>query len=188
LRDAKVRTLLSVAAFGFLFLSAVLNKLPHYVLPLVPSLCVLMALGVLKQRRPFLALILPVTLLGLLPVASQVLPGALAHGIRSSAVSFGPALVWVPVAGLAGVAIAFGLRRHSLAFAPAAAALAFTWLHWTLYPVLDRAVSLRSVWMATQPGCLDSTNRSREYGLQYYAARKLPPCKALDPGVPTGVR
>ena len=50
LKDYRLRILVAVVGFGFLFLSAARNKLPSYLLPLLPALCILIGLGVSRSR------------------------------------------------------------------------------------------------------------------------------------------
>ena len=175
-RDQKLRTLASVVVFGFVFLSTVVNKLPHYVLPLVPSICILMAMGLARAKRPQLAMVLPMALLGLLPVAAQVLPNALAHGLRSTPVLISSALGWVGVMLVVGLVLVLVVKDRALAVVPVVVAGAFLWLQWTAFPQLDKAASARPMWLAKHPDCLETANRATDYGLAYYSGHRLLPC------------
>ncbi len=175
-KDPSVRTLLSVTLFGFVFLSAVINKLPHYVLPLVPPLCALMGRGVARSQRPQWALAIPVGLLGLLPVAAQVLPNALAHGLRATPVVLSGAAWWIFAALGAWAALAAWRGPKVAVIAPLSAATAYLWLQSAAFPNLDLAASARPLWVREHPACLSSPSRATGYGLSYYAHRLLPPC------------
>src|SRR5581483_8358971 len=84
--DVRMRFLLAWAGFGFVFFSAAKNKLPGYLLPLVPAVAILMGYSIVKTKSARWAL--PVVALCLIsvPVAMQVMPRALAAGISRAAV------------------------------------------------------------------------------------------------------
>jgi 4-amino-4-deoxy-L-arabinose transferase-like glycosyltransferase len=99
--DQRVRYLLAWFGWGFVFFSVSTNKLPGYLLPLIPAVCAL--LGVLVAQASSLRRLLPacVLLLGLFPLVAGVLPEALATGLsraRLGAMPWGYFLVVVPLA------------------------------------------------------------------------------------------
>ncbi len=67
-----LRALGAVVLFGFVFFSAAVNKLPGYLIPLLPPAFALLGLGLSRAKRPALALIASVTLLGALPPMSAI--------------------------------------------------------------------------------------------------------------------
>ncbi len=179
--DARVRTLWVVVGFGFVFLSATVNKLPHYVLPLLPAIAILLALGLARTARPERAMIAPMALLGLLPLASHVVPQALADGLRAAEIAW-PLALWVGVAGLAATVLALARRGRRLAVPVAlvTAGLAFLWFEFATFPAIDSAATARPLWLSQHPTCAPPKPRFLNYGLSYYAGKSMPECRVLD--------
>jgi 4-amino-4-deoxy-L-arabinose transferase-like glycosyltransferase len=178
--DYRTKTLAVLAIFGIVFFSIMKNKLPGYLLPLLPAIAVLMAIGYVRAFRPRWASAAIIAMLGLLPVAAQVLPEALSSGLRRA--HFGSALWW-PVAITAAIGIVCALRLRGFNRLTAAAALAacgFVWFQFAVFGAIDRAASARPLWRSGQVHCAPPFKRYLEYGLEYYAGRNLPPCK---PGI-----
>ena len=174
-KDRRIRMLGAVVIFGFVFFSASVNKLPGYLMPLLPAACVVMGVALANAKRPWLAIIGPVTLLGALPVISGVLPTAIAHGLRSAPI-YWPSAALPLISGCAlGIGIAAILRRRAFMAAIIVAAAAFLWFQVAVFPRLDRAASARPFWSAGFR-CAPSLPRSILYGLYYYANRELPDC------------
>ena len=176
--DPKVRALLAVTLFGFVFFSASLNKLPSYVLPLLPCLCILMALGLRRAEAPARWMVVPAAMLALLPVIAGILPTALAHGLRAANIPW--PIVAVSVA--AGAAIGFVFSVRAPAMAPilmiSVAGLAFLWFQINTFPALDQAASARTLWLKENPDCARNLPRAMLYGLSYYKGAEVPPCSA----------
>jgi 4-amino-4-deoxy-L-arabinose transferase-like glycosyltransferase len=173
------RRLAAVALFGFLFFSASLNKLPGYLAPLLPAVCILVALGLSTTRKPGIWLAAPTLALGLLPALAQVVPAALASGLRKSSVPW-PALAGgLVAAALVAVAVS-RVQRAGFALVAAAALSGLLWLAAVVPPGIDKAASVRPLWRANQPGCIAEQPRSAAYGMYYYARRRLPACGQLD--------
>ncbi len=179
--DSRVRALTGVVLFGFVFFSAMLNKLPGYLLPLVPLTFTLAGIGLARSKRSVGAIVLSVSLLGLLPVAQSTLPGALAHGLRSTPIAWPMAMAWLAAAAVVGAAIALVSRQYSFGGAAALAAIGLLWLQVTSFPRLDAAASARPLWLASHPECAQAAPRNTLYGLSYYAERQLPPCSVSTP-------
>jgi 4-amino-4-deoxy-L-arabinose transferase len=179
--DLRVRALTGVVSFGFVFFSIMLNKLPGYLLPLVPLAFTLAGIGLARAKRSVAAIVLSVSLLGLLPVAQGIVPGALAHGFRSTTVAWPTAMVWLAAAALVGTAIALASRQHAFGAAAALAGVGLLWLQVTAFPQLDGAASARPLWLASHPECAPPNPRNTLYGLSYYAERRLPPCVPATP-------
>ena len=177
--DKRARTLAAVVVFGLIFFSAAINKLPGYVLPLVPATCALMGLALARAACPERWLIAPVALLGALPVAISVLPESLEH-LRATQIP------WTYVmAGLAAAAVVFGtlalqLRSRAFPLAVLLAAAGFLWLEIELFPALDKSASARSLWSSSHPDCAPLLARNMRYGLNYYAGKALPDCGIVD--------
>ena len=162
-----------------------LNKLPGYLLPLVPLAFTLAGIGLARSKRPALTIVLSVSLLGALPVAQSVLPGALAHGLRSTTIAWPMAIVWLAGAAVVGAAIAVAGRQYAFGAAAAIAGIGFLWLQVATFPRLDAAASSRPLWLTSHPECAQLTRqpnpRNTLYGLSYYAERQLPPCSVTAP-------
>lgn len=180
--DARVLTLWVVAGFGFVFLSSAINKLPHYVLPLLPALTILMAIGLARAARPERAMIAPMALLGLLPLAAQVVPKALASGLRAAEIGWTMG-IWVGIAAVAAcvLSLAKSGRRYGVPVALFAAGLAFLWFEFATFPAIDIAATARPLWISQRPTCAPLKPRLLNYGLSYYAGKSLPECQVLDP-------
>ena len=89
--DQRRRLLLATVVFGLVFFSISVNKLPGYLLPLLPALFVL--LGSEFEGRSFAELgrkwmVAPALLIALIPLIAKGLPDALAAG-RISAFHLG---------------------------------------------------------------------------------------------------
>ena len=188
-RDRRVLTLLAVIVSGFVFFSASRNKLASYLLPLLPSTSILLGIGLARCRRPERAFILPLALLGALPVASRVLPGALADGLGAASLPLPLLFAWIAGAALLGVLLAVLSPTRALAAGFGLIAAAFLWFQFAVFPGIDRAASARPLWLAEHPVCAPALRPAMLYGLNYYAGRDLPPCTShLDPPAATVVR
>lgn len=187
-RDRRVRTLMAVVVFGFLFFSASENKLPGYLLPLAPSACVLMGIGLARLAKPERAIVVPVALLGIVPAASRALPAAIANGFHSAPVSGQGIAIGCALLGAIGVGCAAFLKNRALPIAFALTAAAFLWLKLATYPALDRAATGRPLWNLRHPECVATDQRGLIYSLDYYAAQALPRCAVLDPSPARVVR
>jgi 4-amino-4-deoxy-L-arabinose transferase-like glycosyltransferase len=179
--DSRVRALTGVVVFGFVFFSVMLNKLPGYLLPLLPPAFTLAGIGLARAKRPVAGIVLSVSLLGLLPVARVIVPGALAHGLRSTTIAWPMAMVWLAAAAVAGGAVACTSRQYAFGAATALAGAGLLWLQVAAFPELDAAASARPVWLASHPECARTNPRNTLYGLSYYAVRQLPPCSFGTP-------
>jgi 4-amino-4-deoxy-L-arabinose transferase-like glycosyltransferase len=179
--------LLATAAFGFLFFSASTNKLPGYLMPILPLICAAAGVAWAKAIAGRWALVAAAGLAGLIPVAARVLPVALEGGLGSARWEMG----WTWLAPLVAMAItALLVTRHPrirerfpmVLLMGVAAAVAYVKI--TAYPLLDRQVSARMLWRGIEPRandvCLDRASRDLQYGLAYYAGKPLPDC-AVEP-------
>jgi 4-amino-4-deoxy-L-arabinose transferase-like glycosyltransferase len=175
------RFLLATLLFGVAFFSASRNKLPGYLLPLLPALAILLALALAEMRDARWALALTAISLGLIPAIAGVLPLALANGISHVHLQLN---YWPPVATiLLGLLVwsleAHGRRDWALGFIASALTVLVAIVVWTTYPVLDHTVSARAYWRAHQSDpllCSDNQNRAWRYGLDYYAGKPVPNC------------
>lgn len=175
--DPRLRQLGVFVLFGFLFFSLSRNKLPGYLLPLVPLAIALIAARVPRQSLPVCAFVAV-----LLPAAAGVLPTALTVGLTRAH----PSTSGLEIAAWVGAALAFGAILHWKLpghAAPVGAMIvaAVCYVKLSIYPQLDRTVSARHQWrqIAARAGevCLDQADRDFQYGLAYYNRSPLPDCE-----------
>ncbi|MCL5745092.1 MAG: glycosyltransferase family 39 protein [Acidobacteria bacterium] len=176
--DARRRFLLALLGFGFLFFSASTNKLPGYLLPLVPAAAALLGLALdeAREARPVLAGC--ALLLLLMPALTAVLPQALAVGL--SRAHFPPfAWTWLVPALLAIAVWRLG-RGAAVAVLVLGVSAGVVFLKVEALPAIDRAVSARPLWREIAPRrdqvCVTEMHRNWLYGLNYYSVTPLPDC------------
>ena len=185
--DSRVRGLAWWLLFGFAMFSASKGKLPGYLLPLLPFLAIVLAVGLTQTIHKTWWLVACALTLVILPPAAGVLPEALQIGLTRSTIPWRGTLLWLPPI-LATAIIVWRLakkgmvERAALACALATAlgaAIAKLWI----FPALDDRVSVRAFWRAhpteIAQACLDETLRNdwKRYGLNYYAEKPIPFCK-----------
>jgi 4-amino-4-deoxy-L-arabinose transferase-like glycosyltransferase len=190
--DVRVRSLALWLVYALLFFSVARNKLPGYVLPLMPPLAIVLAVGLEKTGSAMKWWIAACTLpMLLLPGIATSLPNALLFGVKHASVSLRPSLpflIGVPVV----VVVAWWLAwKNNSAFAIAVAAMGMivgvVYLKGRTFRELDARVSARSFERdnlgAIQRGetCIgDEVRRDWQYQLNYYSdmGRALPMCPA----------
>ncbi len=184
--DPRARFLLAWFLWGLVFFSASRNKLPGYILPLMPAAAVLFALALDAARRAWIALAACALLVCLFLAAEQVLPLALLEGIRRAIWQVPLQSLWLPLILVAALGIAvtiLELTRHRLAavlLVTAGVVVAVGHFVTTAYPVLDEKVSARvaahkSIGSKGQP-CIKSGGRDFRYGINYYLGFEVPDC------------
>jgi 4-amino-4-deoxy-L-arabinose transferase-like glycosyltransferase len=170
--DRRAQFLLAWFAWGFVFFSASRNKLPGYLLPLLPALAVLIGIALQSSRNARYWLAACGALFCLAPPVVQALPQALVNGL--SRTPFHLSLTGV-LAGLALAAIcAFVHPERGVMALALSVTITVVWVVWGVYPELDRQLSGRAAVSIT---CLPPTNRSQRYSIDYYVGRNLPDCK-----------
>jgi len=185
-RDSRRLYLLLWVVFGMVFFTAATNKLPGYLLPLLPAAAALMGLALHEAQAQAahtgLCLAGCALLLVAFPVAARMLPAALATGLSKAPL---PAFhaAWL-LAGV-GAAAAWllesrGRRLAAVLLIAAGAAAGAVYLKRVAAPELDRTVSARPLWRAisgrADEVCVDQIERNWRYGLNYYAGTPLPEC------------
>jgi len=194
--DVRIQFLGWWVLFGLVFLSVSRNKLPGYVLPLMPALAVILAEGLRKAPRPHWWLAASAAMLALLPPSAALLPAGLLVGIRRAQGDWAGSLVWsIPFLLAAGAVwwLAHVEKRQEAALVCAlAAAIGFAVVKWTVFPVVDQRVSARAFWVEHKDqmkgACLEENlRRDWEYGLNYYAHRALPHCQGSQGNVRIGM-
>jgi len=167
--DERLRYFAAWAVFGFVFFSVSANKLPGYLLPILPAVAALIGLRLVWTRplRMAVAAMLPLLVLG-----AAMLPEALEDGLRSAPLRWGN-FAWMAAAAALG---SF--------YPPAAVAGLALWAKLTVYPLIDEHLGARKVWEEIRPKaaatCVEWVGRDWQYGLDYYAVPRLPSCD-LEP-------
>ncbi len=177
-RDPRLTFLAAWLAFGFLFFSAARNKLPGYLLPLMPAIALLLGAGLqrLRQRR---WVAMAVGILGaVLPAASTILPEARERGLMHSQ---GQPPWWTllfPALAAAALLFAGRLKCNPALVSAVIACLAVLFIKAQILPRLDRTVSARQGWNETKPNCIQgNVSRNLRFGYFYYGGRELQPCE-----------
>lgn len=183
-RDSRVWVLAGVVVFGFVFFSISVNKLYGYLLPLLPAAFALLGLGLSRAKRPAVAVIAPLVLLGGLPLLSGIAPRLLAsHGIRVGLAPVAPGALWLIAGAAIGFVLAKWAAQQAFAAAAALAAIGFLWFQLATFAQLDRATA-RPLWRGGQLQCAPAVTRDILYGIYYYAGKQVPAC----PVDPSGTR
>jgi 4-amino-4-deoxy-L-arabinose transferase-like glycosyltransferase len=171
-QDRRTQFLLAWFAWGFVFFSISRNKLPGYLLPLLPAIAVLIGIALDGSRHARYWLAACGALFCVAPPLVQALPQALVNGLSHTPFHLNPAGI---LAGLALAAICAFVRLERGIMAVALfTTFTVAWVVWRVYPELDRQLSGRA---AVSMTCLPPTNRSQRLSIDYYVGRNLPDCK-----------
>jgi hypothetical protein len=185
-KDPATGALARIVVFGLLFFSLSRNKLPGYVLPLLPALAAIIGvrLAMWPTHTCRRALAACAILLAIYPMTVEVLPTAVARGLSRSGL---PAFHWtwlVPLGLAAAVYMLAQNGRTSTAVAAVAggAVTGVVLIKLAVFPVLDAQVSARALWRTMEPCrnqvCVENLHRTLRYGLNYYSGEPLPDCAA----------
>jgi 4-amino-4-deoxy-L-arabinose transferase-like glycosyltransferase len=182
-RDSRRRFLGLWVLFGLLFFSASVNKLPGYLLPLLPALALLAAMAMVEIRDARLLLAATLALLLLVPLISRTLAPALAVGLSRAPIGgwqWPFAIAIGSLGGLVWLLEQTGRRRAAVLLAVTATTLGMVFLKVQALPEVDRWASARPLWeqVGSRSGaaCVETIHRNWKYGLDYYAGTPLPPC------------
>ncbi len=195
--DARRQFLLAVSAFGFIFFSATRNKLPHYLLPILPALFVLLGSwfepsnaertgfsGSHTERLreiPRGWLVASACLIASFPFIAGILPPILAAGRLSWATLPSLTLVQFVFVALPLLAVVLAPRSQSSLALVACAIIGLMYLKVASYPAIDELVSPRRFWLANASKltrtCNGGTNRDWLYGLSYYRTADFAECQ-----------
>ncbi len=190
--DPRRKFLACWALWVLLFFSISANKLPAYILPMLPAAAILMALALdeLPGAGPWLAAC--ALLLVVYPLAAPLLPVALQFGLSHAAVpTFDPLWLYpVAIAILAWLADRRGRRLAAIALVAVGVGVGAANLKAVAIPALRAMPSPLVLWQKIAPHadevCLDHVDRNWSYGLNYYAGKALPECS--DHATPWQVR
>jgi 4-amino-4-deoxy-L-arabinose transferase-like glycosyltransferase len=181
-RDGQRAFLAAWVLVVLVLFSISVNKLPGYILPLLPAAAALMALALdeVSDARAWLAAC--AALLVAFPITAQVLPAAVMNGLSRAPRPVFQAVWLAPaaVALLAWLLEARGKRVAAVLAVAAGAAMGIGYLKTRATPELDRSVSARGLWreIGGRAGevCIGNVKRDWEYGLNYYSITPLPDC------------
>ncbi len=120
-------------------------------------------------------------LLWLIPAIQNSLPQVLLSGLSHVPISLPTA--WILPALLVTLTCAIlektGHRDSAIGLIALLTVVSVVRMIWQVYPILDTTYSARRSWKdnAESITCVDESNHSWHYGLNYYAGRDLPDCK-----------
>lgn len=183
-RDPRRRFLLAWFAFGLALFSASANKLPGYVLPLLPAAAVLAALALdeMEDARRWVAAC-AILLIAFPIVAPMVAAAAANEWSAAPAVAFH--WTWLTPAIPAAAVWALEWRGRRLAAVltiTAATTIGMVYLKTRSQSEMERIASARrlAAEAATHPGevCVGDLKRDWQYGIMYYLDAVLPGCDA----------
>jgi len=178
------RLLWATVLFGLIFFSAATNKLPGYLLPLLPACAVGLGVALDRSVRAVIPFAASAAALAIAIPLAMLLPDALADGLSRAGQPpwGGGAALAVAAAGLCGWLESRGRRLAAFSAIAGGTLIAVGMLKITLLPRLDQSVSARP--LATQVApianrvCIEHwVNRSIRYGIEYYIAQPLPLCE-----------
>ncbi len=182
--DARIRFLFMWCLSTLLLFSFSINKLPGYILPMFPPLAILAGLQLSRPRLRLGAFAIAGLSLMLVPIAEDVLPRALSHGLFAA---WPPdTIAWSRVIGvsLATIMVLWaansGKRTMAVQLLAAIAVVNISYLQIKTFPVIDGEAGVRPLWLSTEPHqsetCIGEVRRHVVYGLDYYSDHKLPRC------------
>jgi 4-amino-4-deoxy-L-arabinose transferase-like glycosyltransferase len=188
--DRRIRYVALWISYGLFFFSASQNKLAGYVLPLMPALALLLAVGVSQNYEkwkivPWL-LAASTAFLLILPTLVDAMPRAMLSGVGRTHINLIPSPAVLLIAALFASAVWWlsWSSKPSLAILTAGLAVVFgaAYFKGATFPELDDRVSVRGFWIThgaeASGACLDGVGRTWEYGLNYYAQRPFHNCAA----------
>jgi 4-amino-4-deoxy-L-arabinose transferase-like glycosyltransferase len=181
-RDSRLQFLAAIFLFGFVVFSASLNKLPGYILPLIPTLFALFAASLeghpLSQLNKTWLLSCAL-LIACIPLVASMLPASLSSGrFTVSALRIDKTGAFYSAAPL--LVILLARRAWLMPLLVLCIVASGLYVKAVCFPVLDRQVSARSLWRSVEPYsneiCDGGTNRDWIYGLNFYRGVSIPSC------------
>lgn len=194
-RDPHARYFAAWALFGFLFFSASTNKLPGYLLPLLPAFTALLGLALDRMPRAPLLLGSVALLSAVYALAGSVLSEAMSEGLRRTEFHGIPWYWAAPsVAGAVAVFLLEMRRRRTVALMSVLliATVNVAILKATAFRELGAEASSRDLWERLEPRasefCIGNSHRAIEYGLRYYSHGRIPLCVDEARPIPLNLR
>lgn len=184
--DVRLRFFAVWIIYSLVFFSAAKNKLPGYVLPLMPPLAILLAVAIDQAGTAAKWWLASTTcLLIALPMISAALPQGLLSGFKHAPFWAMPAILFL-IPAFAVWWLSWS-EKPNLAMIAAGMAILFgvAYFKGHTLPALDRDVSVRGFWREHRDEIADvciGENVRREwiYGLNYYADGPLPDCATFE--------
>jgi 4-amino-4-deoxy-L-arabinose transferase-like glycosyltransferase len=178
--DRRLQLLMATALWTLIFFSASLNKLPTYLLPMLPPIAAVAGVALERTRLAGrIAVILSAFACCLFPPLVMKFPSLMSRNPQAAA----PAL---PIAlGIAVLLVLVAVcfirdRAWSVALVTVLAATGYLWIKIADHPFNDQAATARPVSRELQsnpgPVCVQFMPRDLRYGLDYYAEKALPDC------------
>jgi 4-amino-4-deoxy-L-arabinose transferase and related glycosyltransferases of PMT family len=167
--------------FGFVLFSLSANKLPGYVLPLLPAAAALLGLRLAEMPDVRWALAITGLLLGCIPLIGGMLPDALLSGLSRVPLA---RLEWWPFFLGTGIAAAcwFIPKEWAMALIVLGVAAGVLYLKIAMFPRLDEIKSARPLWLQVagrrSETCVGPISRAWRYGLNFYSVTPLPDCES----------
>jgi 4-amino-4-deoxy-L-arabinose transferase-like glycosyltransferase len=186
-KDPRVFFLAAWAVFGLVFFSASLNKLPGYVLPLMPAIALLTALSLERARNAGAWLAACAALLIVFPIGAAIIPKALGSGTSKAIWAAAPSfsVLWLVPLALAFAVLLLersGRRVAAVVVIAAGVAAGTGYLKYSARDEVNRVASAKGLWKQISGRaasvCVEGLNRSWTYGLNYYSVEPLPECSA----------
>jgi 4-amino-4-deoxy-L-arabinose transferase-like glycosyltransferase len=183
LRDPRRLFLGAWLLFGMVFFSVAVNKLPGYLLPLLPALTALIGIGLEEVENPAPWLAVSAVSLATFPMVARALPTAVAAGLSRASL---PTFSWTWLLPVAAASAAWvmshrGWRLAAVAMLAACSTAGFVYLKRSVMPEVSQAASARSLWSEIEARagevCVDDIHRNWRYGLNYYSVTPLPDCE-----------
>jgi 4-amino-4-deoxy-L-arabinose transferase-like glycosyltransferase len=182
-KDVRTQFLLATFCFGMVFFSASPNKLPGYILPLLPALFALIGIRLAQTRFLGELMLVSTLLLVFVPAVSLMLPKAMAKGMSHvwplDMAAAANGMLWMPNLMIAGAAEMLAAKRWrpegAVLIASALMAFSVGYVAVKALPGLDSAISARGRVVSCVPA---GTSRAMRYGLNYYAGTVVPDCLA----------
>jgi 4-amino-4-deoxy-L-arabinose transferase-like glycosyltransferase len=183
-KDSRRRLLLLWFVFGLVFFSIAANKLPGYLVPLLPAAAALAGLSLAESRWTARLLAACALLFAIVPVIARSLPDALLKGITHAGIgaNWWPAVIAAAVfAGCVWLLARNGRTNLAVAALALAAVVSVVWIEALAFPVLNATVSARGLWdqiaARRDSVCItQDVGRNWRYGLNYYSVTPLPDC------------
>jgi 4-amino-4-deoxy-L-arabinose transferase-like glycosyltransferase len=181
-RDPRRLFLLEWALFGLLLFSLSVNKLPGYVLPLLPPIAALLAVALHEAKGARAWLVCCALALAVFPIAAPALPVAVANGLSHTHF---PPFHWTWLLPVAAAVAVWTLESRQLRLAAVAliatgSSAGIVYLKIAAAPELNRVESARALWQEiadrADQTCVDNINRGWRYRLNYYSVTPLPEC------------
>jgi 4-amino-4-deoxy-L-arabinose transferase-like glycosyltransferase len=179
--DRRLQFLMATAIWVLVFFSASTNKLPTYLLPMLPPFAIVAGVALDRaQLAGRVVIALSALLCFAFPVVITKLPSMMSRNPQAASPGMPMALAVGALLVLAAVCFIRN-RAISIALAALLAGAGYVWIKAEAFPYLDAAATARPVahriLVAGLPVCVKrDVPRDWRYGLNYYTEAPLPDC------------